>query len=153
MLEVELLTLDPKPSTISKISLPNIRICCRNSSLPGLINLSRRNKWFSPFSPNLISNTQYLYPHFIKLGSPLDPPRICPLLRSLLNLLHKRITRLSTWEKSKDQRSMKLLYNMVEIIQIRNIKKNKKGIHMKIQRRKGTQNPSMMPPDPKVERE
>jgi ribosomal protein L19E len=28
-----------------------------------------------------------------------------------------------------------------------------KGKHMKIQRRKGTQNPSTMPPDPKVERE
>jgi hypothetical protein len=42
---------------------------------------------------------------------------------------------------------------MVVIINIRNLKKNKKGKHMKIQRRKGTQNPSMMPLNPKVEME
>jgi hypothetical protein len=42
---------------------------------------------------------------------------------------------------------------MVEVINIRNININKKGKHMKIQTRKGTQNPSMIPLDPKVERE
>jgi hypothetical protein len=49
MLEVEFLTLDPKTFEISNIYLPNIRICCRNSRLAGLINLRRRNKWLSPF--------------------------------------------------------------------------------------------------------
>jgi hypothetical protein len=34
---------------------------------------------------------------------------------------------------------------MVVVINIRNIKTNKKGKNMQIQRRKGTQNPSMMP--------
>jgi hypothetical protein len=63
-----------KPSTISKISLSNIKICCRNSRLAGLINLRRRNKCFLPFSPNLVQNTPCLYPHFIQLGSPLEPP-------------------------------------------------------------------------------
>jgi hypothetical protein len=37
--------------------------------------------------------------------------------------------------------------------QNQNLKTNTKGKNMKIQRRKGTQNPSMMPLDPKVERE
>ena len=48
---------------------------------------------------------------------------------------------------------MHLLFKMVADINIINIKKNTKGNHMQIQRRKGTQNPSMMPLDPKVERE
>jgi hypothetical protein len=42
---------------------------------------------------------------------------------------------------------------MVAVINIRNIKTNKKGNHMQIQRRKGTQNPSIMPLDSKGERE
>jgi hypothetical protein len=42
---------------------------------------------------------------------------------------------------------------MVVVINIKNLKINKKGKHMQIQRRKGTQNPSTMPPDPKVEME
>jgi hypothetical protein len=42
---------------------------------------------------------------------------------------------------------------MVEVINIININTNKKGNHVKIRRRKGTQNPSTMPPYQKVERE
>jgi hypothetical protein len=42
---------------------------------------------------------------------------------------------------------------MVVVIKIRNLKERTKKSHMQIQRRKGTQNPSMIPPDPKVERE
>jgi hypothetical protein len=86
MLEVELLTLDPKTFDNLNISLPNIRICCHNSRLVGLINIRRRKKWFSPFSPNLVWNNQCLYPYFIHLGSPLEPPGRCPLLRSSLNI-------------------------------------------------------------------
>jgi hypothetical protein len=41
----------------------------------------------------------------------------------------------------------------MESINIRNLKINKKGKLMQIRRRKGSQNPSPMPPDPKVERE
>jgi hypothetical protein len=48
---------------------------------------------------------------------------------------------------------MKLIRKMVAVINIRNIKKNTKGKDMQIQIRKGTQNPSMMPPNLKVERE
>jgi hypothetical protein len=40
---------------------------------------------------------------------------------------------------------------MVAFTKIRNIKTKTKGRHMKIQRRMGTQNPSMIPLDPKVE--
>jgi len=42
---------------------------------------------------------------------------------------------------------------MVAVTKIINLKKNTKGRHMQIQRGKGTQNPSMIPLDPKVERE
>jgi hypothetical protein len=42
---------------------------------------------------------------------------------------------------------------MVAVINIKNLKTKKKGNKMKIQRRKGTQNPSRMPLDPKLERE
>jgi hypothetical protein len=73
-----------KASTISKISLQNIRIYCRNSRLVGLINM-RRNKWFSPFSSILVLNSQCLYPNSIQSNSPLEPPGICLLLRNLLN--------------------------------------------------------------------
>jgi hypothetical protein len=48
---------------------------------------------------------------------------------------------------------MHLLCKIVAVINIRNLKTKTKGNHMQIQRRKGTQNPSTMPPDPKVERE
>jgi hypothetical protein len=41
----------------------------------------------------------------------------------------------------------------VHSINIRNLKIKTKGKHMQIRRRKGTQNPSTMPPDTKVERE
>jgi hypothetical protein len=84
--EVELLIVDLRIYQISNISLPNIRICCRNSRLAGLIYLRRRKKWFSPLSPNLVWNIQCLYPHFIQLGSPLEPLGRFPLLRSFLNL-------------------------------------------------------------------
>jgi hypothetical protein len=36
---------------------------------------------------------------------------------------------------------------------VQDVSSKTKGNHMKIQRRKGTQNPSTMPLDPKVERE
>jgi hypothetical protein len=42
---------------------------------------------------------------------------------------------------------------MVVVINIRNLNIKTKGKLMQIQRRKGTQNPSTMPLDPKVERE
>jgi hypothetical protein len=42
---------------------------------------------------------------------------------------------------------------MVAVINIINIKTNTKINNMQIQRRKGSQNPSTMPLDPKVERE
>jgi hypothetical protein len=42
---------------------------------------------------------------------------------------------------------------MVEVIKIINLNKKTKGNHMQIQRRKGTQNPSTTPSDPKVQRE
>ena len=57
MLEVELLTLDPKRLKISKIALQNSLIYCCKSKLAGLINQQRRNKWLSPFSPSLIINS------------------------------------------------------------------------------------------------
>ena len=85
MLEVEFLTLDPKASTISNISLQNSRIYCRNSNFAGLINQRRRNKWFSPFSPSLVLNSQYSYLHSILSDSPLYPPGRCLLLRTLSN--------------------------------------------------------------------
>jgi hypothetical protein len=47
---------------------------------------------------------------------------------------------------------MHLLFNM-EAINIINLNIKTKGKLMQIQKRKGTQNPSLMPPDPKVERE
>jgi hypothetical protein len=55
-------------------------------------------------------------------------------------------------QHEKNQRCMHLLCKMAAI-NIRNIKINTKGKLMHIQRRKGTQNPSPMPSDPKVERE
>jgi hypothetical protein len=42
---------------------------------------------------------------------------------------------------------------MVAVINIRNLKTKTKGKNMQIQRSNGIQNPSMMPLDPKVERE
>jgi hypothetical protein len=48
---------------------------------------------------------------------------------------------------------MHLLCKKVVNINIKNINTKTKGNHMQIQRRKGTKNPSMMPPDPMVERE
>jgi hypothetical protein len=42
---------------------------------------------------------------------------------------------------------------MTMVINMKNLNINKKGKIMQIRRRKGTQNPSTMPPDPKVERE
>jgi hypothetical protein len=42
---------------------------------------------------------------------------------------------------------------MVAIAKIINLYRKTKGRDMQIQRRKGTQNPSAIPPDPKVERE
>jgi hypothetical protein len=48
---------------------------------------------------------------------------------------------------------MHLLCKIIEVINIKYIKSNKKEKNMQIQIRRGTQNPSMMPPDPKVERE
>jgi hypothetical protein len=118
----------------------------------GLINLKRRNKWLSPFSPNFSLNSPCLYPHSIQSNSPLEPPGRCFLLRNLSNPYHKRKPSSSTWEKSKAQRRMNLLCK-VKSINIRNININTKGKLMQIQRRKGTQNPSSMPPDPMVERE
>jgi hypothetical protein len=42
---------------------------------------------------------------------------------------------------------------MVAVVNIINLNTKTKGKHMQIQIRKGTQNPSTMPPDPKVERD
>jgi hypothetical protein len=42
---------------------------------------------------------------------------------------------------------------MVVVTKIKNLKTKTKGRHMQIQRRKGTQNPSMISLDPRVERE
>jgi hypothetical protein len=42
---------------------------------------------------------------------------------------------------------------MLAATQIRNLNTETKRRKMQIKRRKGTENPSMMPPDPKVERE
>jgi hypothetical protein len=42
---------------------------------------------------------------------------------------------------------------MVEVIKIRNLNKKTKGRDMQIQIRKGTQNPSTIPSDPKEEKE
>jgi hypothetical protein len=47
---------------------------------------------------------------------------------------------------------MHLLCKMVAVIKIRNLKTKTKGKNMQIQRRKGTKNTSMMPPDPKVKK-
>jgi hypothetical protein len=44
-----------------------------------------RNKWFSPFSPNLVLNSLFLYPHSIQSKSLLEPSGRCLLLRTLLN--------------------------------------------------------------------
>jgi hypothetical protein len=86
MLEVELLTLDPKNFDNIQDLFTNIRICCRNSRLVELINLRMIKKCFLPFSPKLVQNTQCLYPHFIQLGSPLELPGKFLLLRSLSSL-------------------------------------------------------------------
>jgi hypothetical protein len=48
---------------------------------------------------------------------------------------------------------MHLICNMAVVINIRNKNTKRKGKNMQIRRRKGTQSPSMMAPDPKVERE
>jgi hypothetical protein len=48
---------------------------------------------------------------------------------------------------------MHLLCKIKVVINIINIKTKTKGKNMQIQRKKGTQNPSTMPPDLKVERE
>jgi hypothetical protein len=48
---------------------------------------------------------------------------------------------------------MNLLSNMEEVINIINLKINTEGKYMQIRRRKGTQNPSPMPPEPRVEME
>jgi hypothetical protein len=119
-----------KPLTISKSFLPSIRICFRNSRLARLINLRRRNKWFLPFFPNLVRNTQCFYPHFIQLGSSLEIPGKFPLLRPLSSFRCKRRPNSLTWEKSKAQRHMHLLCKMVAVTKIRNIKKNTKGRDM-----------------------
>ena len=74
-----------KSSKISKISLQNSRIYCRNSKLAGLINQRRRNKWFSPFSPRFFLNSLYSYLHSILSDLPLEPPGRCFLLRTLSN--------------------------------------------------------------------
>ena len=95
-----------KSSRISKISLQNSRIYCRNSKLAGLINLRRRNKWFSPFSPNLVLNSPCLHPRSIQSNYPLDPPGRCLLLRNLLNPWHKSKPSSSTWAQSKAQGCM-----------------------------------------------
>jgi hypothetical protein len=76
-----------------------------------------------------------------------------PSLEVFIESLRKRRTSSSTWKKSKAQRCMHLLCKMVAVTKIRNLKTKTKGRHMKIQRRKGTQNPSTIPLDLKVERE
>ena len=98
-----------KASTISKISLQNSRIYCCNSKLAWLINRHRRNKWFSPFSPSLVLNYLYLYPHSTLSNSPLEPTGRFLLLRTLLNPWHKRKLSSSTWAQSKAQGRMKSL--------------------------------------------
>jgi hypothetical protein len=59
-----------------------------------LINLRRRNKWFSPFSPNMVLNSQCSYPHSIQSNFPLEPPGRCLLLRNLSNSLTQEKTKL-----------------------------------------------------------
>jgi hypothetical protein len=65
ILEVEFLTLDPKIFDNIQDLFTNSRIYCCNSKLAGLINLRRRNEWFSSFSTNLVFNSLYSYPHSI----------------------------------------------------------------------------------------
>jgi len=86
MIEVELLTLDPKTFDNIQYFFTKYKDFPRNSRLAGFINLRRRNKWFSRFSPKLCQNTLCLYPHFIQLGLPLYLPGRCPLLRPLSSL-------------------------------------------------------------------
>jgi hypothetical protein len=76
-----------------------------------------------------------------------------PSLEAFIESLTREQNKLINMGKSKAQRNMHLLLKMVVVINIRYLNTKKKGKHMQIQRRKGTQNPSMMPMDPKVERE
>jgi hypothetical protein len=54
MLEVEFLTLDPKTFDKFQDLFTKYKDVLLNSRLVGLINIRKRNKWFSPFSPNLV---------------------------------------------------------------------------------------------------
>jgi hypothetical protein len=85
MLEVELLTLDPKIFeniqdcfTKFKDLLSQLKDCGVNKS-------KEEKQMFLTIISKLILNYLYSYPHSILSNSPLEPPGRCLLLRTLSN--------------------------------------------------------------------
>jgi hypothetical protein len=85
MMEVELPTLDPKSFNNIQYFFTKFKDLLSQLKACRLINLRRRNKWFSPLSPNLVLNYPYSYPHSILSDSPLEPPGRCLILMTLSN--------------------------------------------------------------------
>jgi hypothetical protein len=85
MLEVELLTLDIKIFDNIQDLFTKFKDLPSQLKYCGLINIRRRRKWFSPFSPKLVMNYLYSYPHSIMSYFPMEPAEGCLLLRTLSN--------------------------------------------------------------------
>jgi hypothetical protein len=150
---VELLTLDPKIFdnlqdffTKYKDLLLQFKACIVDKSKEEkqmvLTILSKLGPKFSMFESTF---------HLVEFSS--GATWKMPSLEEFIESLTQEQTKLINMRKSKSQRRMHLLCKIEMVINIINLKIKTKGKLMQIRRRKGTQNPSTMPPDPKVERE
>ena len=85
MLEVELLTLDPKSFDNIQYLFVKFKDLLSQLKTCEVDKSEEEKKWFSVLSPSLVLNYMYSYPHFILSYSPLDPLGRCLLLRTLSN--------------------------------------------------------------------
>jgi hypothetical protein len=152
ILEVEFLTLDPKTFgnllyffTKYKDLLSQLKACGVDKSEEKQMVLTILSK-IGPEYSVFVSTF-----HLVRLASG-DTWKMSSLEAFIKSLTQKQ-TKLINMGKMRGSRHMHLLCKMVEVTKIRNLNTKIKGRDMQIQTRKGTQNPSTIPPDPKVERE
>jgi hypothetical protein len=134
MIEVEFLTLDPKTFdniqdlfTKYKDLMSHIKACGVDKSEEKQMVLTILSKLGPKYSVCVSTF------HSVRLSS--GATWKIPSLEAFIESMKQEQNTLINMRKIKGH----LLYKMVEIIQIRNIKTKTKGNHMQIQRRKGTQ--------------
>jgi hypothetical protein len=118
----------------------------------GLINLRRRNKWFSPFSPNLVLNYLCSYPHSIQVKFTSRATWKMPSLEEFIESLTQEQTKLINMGKIKGPKEHALTVQDGNHQYQKYKYKDKRKSHAN-PKKEGYSKPFTDASDPKVERE